>query len=136
MLKALLVPSGHTGGVSHNCRPLVRLLHPLTSAKPTPKTETRNKGDADRMLGHESEEQMDQRVQEFFVRYERANSSSDISGISGLYADTFMFGGPNGVQAVNKLHFLKVVPKIKTHFSSMGLPETQLQTVAVNPLDS
>ena len=47
-----------------------------------------------------------------------------------------MFGGPNGVQAVNKLDFLKVVPKMKTHFSSMGLSETQLQGVEVYALDS
>jgi hypothetical protein len=79
---------------------------------------------------------MEQRVKEFFLRYERANSSSDISEIGRLYADTFMFGGQNGVQTVKKEDFLKVVPKMKTHFSSMGLSETQLQTVKANPLDS
>ncbi len=77
---------------------------------------------------------MDQRVKEFFVRYERANSSSDVAAIGGLYADTFMFGGPNGVQAVKKEDFLKVIPQKKAHFSSMGLSETQLQTVETNPL--
>ena len=79
---------------------------------------------------------MDQRVKEFFLEYERANSSSEVSGIGGLYADTFMFGGPNGVQAVKKDDFLKVIRKMKAHFSSMGLSETQLQTVETNPLDS
>jgi hypothetical protein len=79
---------------------------------------------------------MDQAVKEFFLQYERANSSSDVSGISALYADTFMFGGPNGVQAVNKGDFLKVVPKRKAYFSSMGLSETQLESVEANPLDS
>jgi hypothetical protein len=79
---------------------------------------------------------MDQRVNEFFSQYERANSSSDVSAIGGLYADTFMFGGPNGVQAIKKDDFLKVIPKMKAHFSSMGLSETQLQTVETNPLDS
>ena len=79
---------------------------------------------------------MDQRVTEFFLRYERANFSSDVSGIGGLYADTFMFGGPDGVQAVKKEDFLKVVPKMKAYFSSMGLSETQLQAVEAEPLDS
>jgi hypothetical protein len=78
----------------------------------------------------------DQRVKEFFLQYERANSSSDVLAIGGLYADTFMFGGPNGVQAVKKDDFLKVIRKMKAHFSSMGLSETQLQTVETNPLDS
>ena len=79
---------------------------------------------------------MDQQVNEFFLQYERANSTSDVAEIGGLYADTFMFGGPNGVQAVKKGDFLKVVPKMKAYFSSMGLTETQLQTVEANPLDS
>jgi hypothetical protein len=47
-----------------------------------------------------------------------------------------MFGGPNGVHAVKKEDFLKVVPKMKAHFSSLGLSETLLQTVDANPLDS
>jgi hypothetical protein len=79
---------------------------------------------------------MEKQVKEFFLQYERANSSSDITEIGGLYADTFLFGGPNGVQAVKKEDFLKIVPKMKTHFSSMGLSETQLQAVEANPLDS
>jgi hypothetical protein len=79
---------------------------------------------------------MDQTVKEFFLRYERATSSSDVSGIGTLYADTFMFGGPNGFQAVKKEDFLTVVPKMKTQFSAMGLSETQLQAVEANPLDS
>jgi hypothetical protein len=79
---------------------------------------------------------MDQEVKEFFVQYERANSSSNVSAIGDLYADTFMFGGPNGVQAVKKEDFLKVVPKMKAHLSSMGLFETHLQTVEANPLNS
>ena len=79
---------------------------------------------------------MDQHVREFFLQYERANSSSDTSAIGDLYADIFMFGGPNGVQVVKKEDFLKVVPKMKAQFSSMGLCGTRLQTVKANPLDS
>jgi ketosteroid isomerase-like protein len=79
---------------------------------------------------------MDQRVKEFFLEYEKANSSSDVSTIGSLYADTFMFGGPNGVQAVKNADFLKIVPKMKMYFSSMGLSETKLQSVEVKPLDS
>jgi hypothetical protein len=79
---------------------------------------------------------MDQRVKQFFLQYESANSASDVSKICGLYADTFLFGGPDGVQAVKKEDLLKVIPKRKTYFSSMGLSETQLQSVEANPLDS
>lgn len=79
---------------------------------------------------------MHQQVQEFFVTYQEANSSSDITAIGSLYADTFMFAGPHGVQSVKKDEFLKVIPKMKAHFSSLGLSETRLQSVQVNPLDS
>jgi ketosteroid isomerase-like protein len=79
---------------------------------------------------------MDQRVNEFFTQYERANLASDVSGIGALYADTFMFGGPNGVQAINKEDFLKVLPKRKAYFSSMGLSETQLESVEANSINS
>lgn len=79
---------------------------------------------------------MEQQAKEFFVRYERANSTSDVSAIGNLYADTFMFGGPNGTQAVKKEDFLRVIPKMKAHYSSMGLAETQLQTVEATLLSS
>lgn len=79
---------------------------------------------------------MEQQAKEFFLRYERANSTSDVSAIGDLYADTFMFGGPNGTQAVKKEDFLRVIPKMKAHYSSMGLAETQLQTVEATLLSS
>jgi len=79
---------------------------------------------------------MEQVVEEFFRRYERANCSSDVAGIGGLYAETFMFGGTNGIQTVRKEDFLKVIPKMKSHFSSMGLSETRLQSVEASILDS
>jgi hypothetical protein len=86
-------------------------------AKPRPKPEVEKDGGP--TAKHKSEEQMDQCVKEFFLQYERANSSSDISAIGGLYADSFMFGGPHGLQAVKKENFLKILPKMKAHFSSM-----------------
>lgn len=79
---------------------------------------------------------MNQRVTEFFLQYESANSSSNISSIGDLYADTFLFGGPNGVQPVKREDFLKVVPKLKGHMSSIGLIKTQFRTVEAHPLDS
>jgi ketosteroid isomerase-like protein len=79
---------------------------------------------------------MSQQVKEFFKAYERTNSSSDTSAIGDLYAATFMFGAANGVQAVTRENFLKVVPRMKAHLSSMGLFETQLRNVEVNPIDS
>jgi len=47
-----------------------------------------------------------------------------------------MFAGPTGVQAIKKEDFIKIVPKMKMRFSSMGISETDLQTVETSPLDS
>lgn len=77
---------------------------------------------------------MDQVVRSFFEQYERANSASDLLLIGSLYADTFMFGGPNGVQAIKKEDFLRVVPRMKAHFMSMGLSETRLHSVDASDL--
>jgi ketosteroid isomerase-like protein len=79
---------------------------------------------------------MDQRVNEFFLRYERANSSSDVSAIADFYAEAFIFGGPNGIQVVKRDDFLKVVPKMKAHFFSMGLSATELRAVETSALNS
>ena len=78
---------------------------------------------------------MDQQVKQFLEQYERANASSDLTTIGTLYADTFMFAGPKGVQAVKKDDFLKVVPKMKAHFAQMGLSETRLHSIETTALD-
>lgn len=79
---------------------------------------------------------MSQQVKEVFEAYERTNSYSDTSAIGNLYAATFMFGAANGIQAVTREDLLKVVPRMKAHLSSMGLCETELLNVEVNPIDS
>ena len=80
--------------------------------------------------------QMIDQVKEFFARYEGANSSSDAGTIGALYADIFMFGGANGVQVIRREDFLKVVPKRKAYFSSLGLSETKLHSVEAEPMSS
>lgn len=78
---------------------------------------------------------MDQLIKRFLEQYEKANASSDFATIGSLYADTFMFGGVNGAKAVKKEDFLKVLPKMTAHFTSIGLSQTQLQTVEASSID-
>jgi ketosteroid isomerase-like protein len=87
-------------------------------------------------MNEQMNEQMNQRVKAFFLEFEGANASSDVTGIGDLYAQTFMFAGPNGVKVVKKEDFLKVVPKMKVHFASLGLAQTQIQTVEVSTITS
>ena len=79
---------------------------------------------------------MKHEVEQFFVRYASANSSSDVLSIGDFYADTFLFGGTSGVQPVKKEEFLGFIPKMKAHFSSMGLLQTELQAMRGNPISS
>jgi len=71
----------------------------------------------------------------FLENYERANSVGDFSALSDLYADQFIFASPNGSQNIKKEDFLKVIPKRKQFFLSIGLKETKLGTFSFSELD-
>ena len=79
---------------------------------------------------------MIEEVKEFFGRYERANSSRDDGAIGALYAEVFMFGGPKGVQVMQRVDFLRVIPKRKEYLSAMGLSKTEVHSVEVQPISS
>ena len=60
-------------------------------------------------------------AEEFFRLYEQANRDFNVQLIAKLYADTFMFGNPQGVQAVKKEDFVKVLPRRKDFMKTAGL---------------
>jgi hypothetical protein len=61
------------------------------------------------------------KAEEFFRLYEQANNDFDAQLISKLYADTFMFANLQGVQAVKKEDFVKVLPRRKDFMKAAGL---------------
>ncbi len=79
---------------------------------------------------------MDKLVQAFFRTYEAATATSDFAAFGELYADTFMFAGPNAFRAVRKEDFLKVIPRMKAQYASLGLTDTRLLSVEAVDLDS
>lgn len=79
---------------------------------------------------------MNQSAEAFFKSYERAISESDVSAIAAQYADAFMFGGPQGVQSIKKDDFLRVVPRRKEYFASIGLLDSKVTSVDEMSLDS
>jgi ketosteroid isomerase-like protein len=79
---------------------------------------------------------MDANVREFFDGYEKANAEFDIRNIAALYADVFMFAGPQGVQCVKKEDFVRVLPKRKEFFRSAGLVSSQIESLEASNLDS
>lgn len=78
---------------------------------------------------------MNQTPETFFKTYEQAISQSDVTTLVAQYTDTFMFGGPQGVRAIKKDDFLKVVPRRKEFFASMGLLESKLISIEATNLD-
>jgi hypothetical protein len=75
-------------------------------------------------------------VEEFFRRYEQANKDFDVHLIAALYADTFMFGNPQGVQAIKKEDFVKVLPRRKDFMKAAGLLSSRVESVESSALDS
>src|SRR4030095_15092401 len=75
-------------------------------------------------------------AEEFFRRYEHANNDFDVQLIAKLYADTFMFGNPQGVQAVSKEDFVKVLPRRKEFRTPAGLLSSRVDSMQASTLDS
>jgi hypothetical protein len=76
------------------------------------------------------------RIREFFDTYQRANAEFDVHKIAACYADVFMFGGPAGVQPVKKDDFVKVLPRRKEFFRSIGLVSSTVVSLELSNLDS
>jgi len=74
-------------------------------------------------------------VQKFFEAYEKAAGSQDLDLIGALYSQTFLFGGPQGTQAVKRDDFLKVLPRRSGFFKAIGLSATTLQSIEETRLD-
>jgi hypothetical protein len=78
---------------------------------------------------------VEEAIRTFFKTYEAANAAGDVSAISDLYANNFIFGGPKGSQMVKREDFVKAIPKRKQYFQSMGLGATKLSTFSWSQLD-
>lgn len=74
--------------------------------------------------------------EEFFRLYEQANNDFDVPLISKLYAETFMFANAQGVQAVTKQDFVKVLPRRKDFMKAAGLLSSRVDSVETSRLDS
>ena len=75
-------------------------------------------------------------VRQFFADFESALVDSDVERIGACYADVFLFGGPQGTQSVRKEDFLKVIPRRKEYFASLGLKSTKLDSLVATEMDS
>jgi len=79
---------------------------------------------------------MDSQIKDFFSQYEKANSDFDVSKLASCYADVFMFGGQQGVQAIKKEDFVKVLPRRKEFFKAAGLKSSKVERIETSQLDT
>jgi len=74
-------------------------------------------------------------VRKLFEAYAKATPSADAAFFATAYAETFMFAGPAAVQAVKRDDFLKVIPKRRAFFATVGLTATDVGAIDERPLD-
>jgi len=70
--------------------------------------------------------QASDRVHAFFQQYESNIGAADPAIIAEQYGDSFIFAGPQGVQAVRRDDFLKVLPKRQGFVKSAGLRSSRV----------
>jgi hypothetical protein len=75
-------------------------------------------------------------VKQFFEEYQKANIDFEIQRIAASYADVFMFADPKGVRSVKKEDFLKILPRRKDFFKSLGLVSSIIESTDASKLDS
>jgi hypothetical protein len=74
-------------------------------------------------------------VRKFFADYERGSNAPDPELVAVQYSDAFMFAGPQGGQPINKVDFLKALPKRAGFFKTVGLTSSKIQSLEETRLD-
>ncbi|MFN8444969.1 MAG: hypothetical protein U0175_29555 [Caldilineaceae bacterium] len=74
-------------------------------------------------------------VETFFKAYEQGLASSDLEVIGSSYAESFLFAGPQGAQAVTREGFLKALPRRQGFFETVGLSSSKIQSLQETWLD-
>lgn len=78
---------------------------------------------------------MHHRTESFFMTFQKANEAFDSNAIALCYSDPFLFGQPQGVQAIKKEDFLKVLPKRKEFIQSLGLKSSTVVSIEELEID-
>jgi len=70
----------------------------------------------------------------FFNMFQNANKNFDVDAIALCYADTFLFGQPQGVQTVKKEDFLRILPKRKEMMQKIGQKSSTIVSLKETPI--
>jgi hypothetical protein len=80
--------------------------------------------------------QVSDEINQFFSNFEKAINQPDQDLLASRYADVFMFANAQGVQAVQKVDFMKVLPRRQTFFHSIGLISTTIHRIEETRMDN
>jgi hypothetical protein len=80
-------------------------------------------------------QQVSDMVRAFFEDYEKGSNTPDPELIASQYGDSFMFAGPQGVQAVRKEDFLNALRNRDGFFKAVGLTSSRIQSLDETRLD-
>ena len=76
------------------------------------------------------------KVTNFFDHYQQALADSKVERMAPLYADVLLFCDPAGVRSVSKEDFIRVLPRRKEYFASVGLTSSTIHTLDASELGS
>ena|SRR5579883_2528856 len=76
-----------------------------------------------------------QNIVQFFDKFQSANENFNVELVGSCYADEFLFGQPQGVKAVKKEDFLRVLPRRKDFFENTGRQSSSLVFLEEKVLD-
>ncbi|HET6384220.1 MAG TPA: hypothetical protein VFJ58_12575 [Armatimonadota bacterium] len=78
-------------------------------------------------------EKISSRMAQFLEHFERSRTAG--ADAAGLYAETFLAGGPDGARCIRAEDFARALPLRKQMFERAGCRRTELAGVVETPLD-
>ena len=66
-------------------------------------------------------------VETFLNTYQQALREFDLERLGTLYSDAFLFAGPAGAMPVTRSDFLRVVPRKRESFTTLGVTSSRVR---------
>lgn len=71
----------------------------------------------------------------FFADYEQVTQTPGSDRVSRLYAESFLFAGPDGARTLSRDELRKVAPKREGYFKTLGLTASRIVDLQEQALD-
>ena len=78
---------------------------------------------------------METPMESFFRTFEQLSAESNVAGLAGMYAPSFLLAGPSGSQVVRSGDLQQAILKRKQLFETLGCTSTSLAALQETSLD-